>query len=233
MAIRALDYTPPTDICFADYLSALLTADRETVPDDTRYHYRDRLKESFKKYGIEPNSNTLDGTWDIPLNNFSYERTHFESLVRDPTEVFRFLWDNRVALGIDERAYTRVQSVRPCLRIAPDGFGLRETVAEYVQLTRVRADELQQLFPPIGKPPTMPKNVEVTLYGGGTLIFDEYGRIKYHIYNRIFSQLQAERIEYLWRYGYYSDSSKNVNPFAKMHLRRAAEFSNHFIGEEF
>jgi hypothetical protein len=34
MAIRAIDYCPPTDITFSDYLSALLTVDREVVPDD-------------------------------------------------------------------------------------------------------------------------------------------------------------------------------------------------------
>ena len=32
MAIRAIDYCPPTDLTFADYLSALLTVDREVVP---------------------------------------------------------------------------------------------------------------------------------------------------------------------------------------------------------
>jgi hypothetical protein len=31
MTIRALDYTPPVDLRFSDYLSALLTADRELL----------------------------------------------------------------------------------------------------------------------------------------------------------------------------------------------------------
>ena len=37
MAIRAIDYCPTIDVNFADYLSALLTIDREVVPDDSRY----------------------------------------------------------------------------------------------------------------------------------------------------------------------------------------------------
>lgn len=234
MAIRALDYTPPTDIKFSDYLSAILTADKETVPDDTKYNYRQQITQSFKAYGIEPASGEPDGAWESAKDDFKYDRTHFESLMRDPTEIFRFIWDNRVKLKLDDRAYTKVQSVRPCLRISPDGFAMRETVAEYVQMTKVRADELQQMFPPIGKPNRMPKDTEVTLYGGGTLIFDEYGRIKYHIVNNIFSQtLQADRIDYLWRYGYFPEVNSRENLFARMHLNRSAVFSNHFVEEEF
>lgn len=235
MAIRALDYTPPTDIKFSDYLSALLTADKETVPDDSKYSYRQQITQSFRSYGIEPASPEIDGAWQQEEeDDFKYDRTHFESLLRDPTEVFRFIWDNREKLKINDLAYTKVQSVRPCLRITPDGFAMRETVAEYVQMTTVRADELQQLFPPIGKPVRMPKDLEVTLYGGGTLIFDDYGRIKYHIANRLLNQsLQAKRIDYLWRYGYLPEGGKNENLFARMHLGRSAIFSNHFVEEEF
>ena len=234
MAIRALDYTPPTDIKFDDYLSALLTADKETVPDDTKYNYRKQITDSFKAFGIAPASSEADGAWQSATDEFKYDRTHFDSLTRDATEVFRFIWDNRVKLGLDDRAYTKVQSVRPCLRITPDGFVMRETVAEYVQMTKVSAYELQQLFPPIGKPNGMKKDVEIMLYGGGTIIFDEYGRIKYHIANRIFSQTsQADRIDYLWRYGYLPETNSSENMFAKMHLNRSATFSNHFVEEAF
>jgi hypothetical protein len=34
ICIRALDYCPPVDITFGDYLRALITADRDLVPDD-------------------------------------------------------------------------------------------------------------------------------------------------------------------------------------------------------
>lgn len=236
MAIRALDYTPPTDIRFSDYLSAFLTADLETVPDDSKYGYREKITASFRSYGISPSSLHAHGVWEPERNRdlFIYDRTHFESLMREPNEVFRFIWDNRRILGVDERAYTHVQSVRPCLRIAPDGFILRETVAEYVQIIELHASELEQLNPPIGKPDSMPENTPVKLYGGGTLIFDEYGRIKYHIANRIFnSSLVGDRIDYLWKYGHFSRRDMRENAFSTMHLRRSAVFSNHFVEEEF
>ena len=64
MAIRAIDYCPPTDLTFSDYLSALLTIDREVVPDDGKYGYRAALLENFNAYGIAKAGETEDdGTW--------------------------------------------------------------------------------------------------------------------------------------------------------------------------
>jgi hypothetical protein len=53
MLIRALDYCPPFDITFGDYLRALVTADYDMVPDD-RHGYRVALIESFRRWGILP-----------------------------------------------------------------------------------------------------------------------------------------------------------------------------------
>lgn len=53
MCIRALDYCPPFDITFGDYLRALVTADFDMVPDD-RQGYRVALVESFRRWGIVP-----------------------------------------------------------------------------------------------------------------------------------------------------------------------------------
>lgn len=226
MAIRALDYMPPTDIRFHDYLSAILTSDRETVPDDSKYEYRKILRDSFAAYGIKPAEKAdADGYWNMVDGNFSYDRTHFESLLREPNEIFRFIWDNRSNLRLETeedyfgKAYMKVQSVRPCLRIGPDGFIVRETVAEYIQMTTLRADELPDLG--INIISEIPDEMEITLYGGGTLVFDEYGKLKYHIQNSIFSRTnQPERIKYLWRYGYFSNPDFTENIFFKMHLNR-------------
>ena len=58
--------------------------------------------------------------------------------MRDPDEVFRFLWANRAALEVYDQANTRVLSVRPCTRVGPDGFVLHETVSEYLQTLEMR-----------------------------------------------------------------------------------------------
>jgi hypothetical protein len=223
MAIRALDYTPPTDLQFSDYLSALITADKEVVPDDSKYQYRKILLDSFKNYGVEPASiNSPDGSWEGCDAKLTYDRSHFESMMRDPDEVFRFVWENRKALELHEQAYTKVISVRPCLRVGPDGFALRETVAEYIQMMTIQAQELQYFDPPIGKPEGLSKDREVTIYGGGALIFDEYGRLKYHVFNRVENVArQTPRLKYLWKCGYFDDPGGTRNAFARLHLNRS------------
>jgi hypothetical protein len=40
------------------------------------------------------------------------------------------------------------------------------------------------------------------LYGGGVLVFDEYGRLKYHVSNDVFgAERQTARLQYLWESG--------------------------------
>jgi len=53
MCIRALDYCPPFDISFGDFLRAVITADYDTAPNDD-LHYRVAFVESFRKWGIYP-----------------------------------------------------------------------------------------------------------------------------------------------------------------------------------
>jgi hypothetical protein len=53
ICIRALDYCPPVDIVFGEYLRALVTADVDLVPDD-RLGYRTAFIESFRNRGIYP-----------------------------------------------------------------------------------------------------------------------------------------------------------------------------------
>ncbi len=53
MCIRALDYCPPVDLTFGEYLRALITADYDLVHDDD-LGYRIAFVEAFRRYGIYP-----------------------------------------------------------------------------------------------------------------------------------------------------------------------------------
>ncbi len=53
ICIRALDYCPPVDITFGEYLRALITADSDLVPNDPK-HYRVAFIEAFRRRGIFP-----------------------------------------------------------------------------------------------------------------------------------------------------------------------------------
>jgi len=64
MCIRALDYLPPVDVTFFEYLRALITADFDIVTDD-RHNYRVAFVEAFRRRGIYP-VNLNEPTADTP-----------------------------------------------------------------------------------------------------------------------------------------------------------------------
>lgn len=53
MCIRGLDYCPPVDLTFGDYLRAVVTADREINPEDPE-GCRVAFVQSFREWGIAP-----------------------------------------------------------------------------------------------------------------------------------------------------------------------------------
>jgi hypothetical protein len=176
------------------------------------------------------------GAWPLVRGKLRYERVRFESMRIDKEEVFHFLWDNRKQLKLREGAYTEVLTVRACTRVGIDGFTLRETVATYYQVARLTEAELKQkriklpagfaaelakqrleslerrertlrsgvASDPLDEPETEPV---IPIYGGGALIFDEYGKVKYHVHNDVFGARQTQRIKYLWQAGYLRGAS--------------------------
>jgi hypothetical protein len=69
ICIRALDYCPPIDLTFGEYLRALVTADRDLIPDD-RHGYRVAFISAFRDRGIYPpevfNLSVDALTWQAP-----------------------------------------------------------------------------------------------------------------------------------------------------------------------
>ncbi|MDQ0464386.1 hypothetical protein QO010_002167 [Caulobacter ginsengisoli] len=70
MCIRALDYMPPMDVRFGEFLRGIITADTDLIPDD-RLNYRLAFIEAFRNRGIFPDhclSLSPDNLlWDEPL----------------------------------------------------------------------------------------------------------------------------------------------------------------------
>lgn len=77
MCIRALDYCPPVDIDFGDYLRALITADRDVMLHDTR-GYRLAFIDAFRQHGIYPRKlrslSEESLTWDRAHEINKYEK---------------------------------------------------------------------------------------------------------------------------------------------------------------
>lgn len=81
MVIRSLDYCPPVDVNFGDYLRALITADCDLVADDP-LRYRTAVLEAFRRRGIYPREvRTLSVEslrWREPNRR---QRAEFEGLI--------------------------------------------------------------------------------------------------------------------------------------------------------
>lgn len=233
LMIRAIDYLPPVHMDFGDFLSAVLTADKEVCPDDT-YGYRDILLKTFALYGVQPAVSSGDHTWGLgtaagaPIR-FNAGNMDINRWSREA--IFRLIWENQDALGLSRDVYTRVNSVRPCWRIGPDGYVLRETVVEYTQILKgAAAVDVERIMKGAQKdipvmdavPAFMRNGVTVDMEGGGTLIFDEFGNLKFHIHNRLCGTRQPEILQRLWSRGHFS-SETHSNPRRAMtlHLARA------------
>jgi hypothetical protein len=104
MCIRALDYLPPIDVTFVEYLRALITADYDIVGDG--HEYRVAFVEAFRRRGIYPQSldptaaetprtlsvDTLRWTGGIDLSKFTDEerkaiRERYGDIIENPEGV--------------------------------------------------------------------------------------------------------------------------------------------------
>jgi hypothetical protein len=199
VTIKALDYLPPTDVRFGDFASAIATVPAVRLFAGSSLDAGQLAVRSLARYGIRPTSELPNAAWPIVEGSLSYRGLHLDSLQRDPEEVSAFLWANRTALALCPLADTRVQSVRPSLRIWPDGFAARETVAEYLRTLVIPAGELDKLGAAILKSAGMPPGERVKLVGGGVLIFDEYGRLRHHVSNSLLDgDRQTQRLRAFW-----------------------------------
>jgi hypothetical protein len=204
MCIRAIDYLPPVDLSFNDFATALLAADEEVVPDD-RHDYRGTLARTFKRYGIKETRPRKVNTFarrDAP----TYRLIHEDELRIRRDEAFRWIWQNAAPLGVCLDYYLSVEAVTPCARVAPDGFVVNEVVVTYIQKLDGTVAELRELARSRGGelliPPGVSDTTRLELLGGGTLIFDEFGRLRYHQPKPLLDwDRQSRRLDYLVRHG--------------------------------
>jgi hypothetical protein len=94
ICVRALDYCPPVDLTFGEYLRALITADRDLFPDDDR-NYRVAFVEAFRQRGIYP----LD-LRTLSVENLCWRREHEDEL--HPSPAIRAMIDGLHRLTHDQ-----------------------------------------------------------------------------------------------------------------------------------
>jgi hypothetical protein len=196
MIIRALDYLPPVEFEFEDFLIAVLISDRDLFVEDA-HDYRASIVRSFQAFGIE--AFEVDFARRNLQLDLNYQRANAEELRRQPDEVFRFIWDNASALGIDTWYDTAVHDVRAAKRMSEAGFPYTESFATYVQTLDAAALELVDLSHRQGARLVLPAGLDpqtlLRIHGGGVLTFDQFGRAKHHIAKRLFDwERQSRRL---------------------------------------
>ena len=248
MVLRAIDYLPPVELEFADVIDSIVTADRRLSPDD-EFDYRGTLLRVFAGFGIAPPVHRIldeDGVAapraeedepadraetdpDAPTGEIRYEQMNFLALRSSTEEVFAFIWNNAGALGIDVRHATRVDRVLATTRVGSDGLIVSEVLADYTQSIITTAGRL-----PAGmsRPEGMDENARVTLWGGGVLVFDQFGRFRLHQRKPILDvDRQQRRLQVLFDRETHDTrgdfgSSDGVSPderFALLHTRRSPD----------
>jgi hypothetical protein len=199
MVIRAIDYCPPLEFEFEDFVEALIVSDQEAAPTDA-HGYRPTLIEAFKAFDIESRHLVTDLA---ALGTLDYRGLTASELRTREDELFRFLWQNAADVGLDPDYYASVDALRPSFRVSPEGFLLQEVVATYRQMLNGTAAELQALSlkmtgAPLRLPDGLDANTRVQIHGGAAIIFDQFGRAKHQLSKPIFDWgRQARRLEYL------------------------------------
>ncbi len=80
MCIRALDYCPPVDLTFGDFLRGIITADSDLVEDDTR-DYRLAFIDAFRKRGLY-----AQGIKTLSVEGLCYKSLNIGSTVDSTTD---------------------------------------------------------------------------------------------------------------------------------------------------
>ena len=190
ICIRALDYCPPVDILFGDYLRAVITADHHLFPDD-KYSYRAALIDAFRSRGIIPESVTsfseesllwespeFAGNDDIPIcTGLDYdvfstkdEAEERKNQVKNNADALRaFAKKNAKKLGLSTDYPIEVRRFNVMHHVSDNGKFVVELVVQITQSRNVPIDM------------NYPASDSFKFRGGITLILGQGGQVLYTI----------------------------------------------------
>lgn len=209
ICVRALDYCPPVDIQFGDYLRAIVTSDCDAAPNDDG-GYRAALIDAFRARGIRPAGvrsyseealrwETQDAEKILatcpPSKRGDFRKLFMQQLEIDHAQTdeerqakkkkfYKNLWGGAVtfqkALGLAPSPRPYIGSASLLQRMRPDGMFQRLLVAELLQQREEWVDPADHSLD------------KFTFRGGVTLVLTDDGSVKYSIGKRIDDE---ERLE--------------------------------------
>jgi hypothetical protein len=218
--IRAIDYCPPVDIRFGDFLRAMITADYDLVPDDP-FAYREAFIDAFRRRAIFPvNVDSLSEdslVWRPPREPIGeITQLNFANL--------RFRGDPQNAAGAKELLrQARCLGDAICSQSILREFGLisQEEAARLgltvdlpcihsVRSSRRIGPDGQVVFDLVAEVTqsqiVLREAKRIPFYGGSTIILGPSGEVRYVISKSVISETRiAEQVEFV--------HSQNGKPF--------------------
>ncbi len=243
MCIRAIDYCPPVDIRFGDYLRAVITADREMVPDDP-HGYREAWIDAFQQRKVYPDDVPNLGedalVWRPPLTKLpTVDALSFAELAfdGDPGRVPRRNELRRQATEIG-KLVTHPDFMSEFGLVDPEGrkpAGVEEVGIPSVQSVRVARrvgpdstvafDLVAEVTQRVVR---RHKGKRFELYGGATVLIGPWGNVTYVIRKRAMHEYRdAQALDFITSLEgrtYWNSKGAFVTPrraaFKLVHKRR-------------
>ena len=207
ICIRAIDYCPPADMEFGEYLRAMITADGDLEKSD-KWGFREALMRSFRRREIFPDHvhfMTEDAVrWQPPdsalrIPELAFSELRFDGEPGRPTDA-KELERQANALGkfVTDPAHARVfHLVTPSERLPKGIVQAPPPMVESVRVARRAAPEGRILFDLVGEvTQTCTVQLKDDLFemnGGCTVVIDPQGNVRYAIYKKFTSDDRRAR----------------------------------------
>jgi len=200
ICVRAIDYCPPVDVRFGDFLRALITADVDSVPDD-KLGYRDAITKAFAQHGIYGERARSMGEDDLlwqapsmciePIRALSFGQIQFDGDPARPVNA-KEMCRQAHALGelVVQERYAREFGLLSPLDAAFQSGDYELPSIESVRTLRRVGPDRSVLFETVaevvqGRWVALSSGERFRFYGGSTLILDSQGSIRYIIRKRV------------------------------------------------
>ena len=213
MCIRAIDYCPPVDISLGEYLRAVITADKDVVPDDV-WAYREAWIDAFRHHHIYPTrvadlsedsllwrslKNKHPEVWNQPIEGLAFRELKFSGDPAWPADAEELKRQAKVLGDIVTRpqwmhVFGLVKPGDPVL----DGDEVMLPKIQSIRSSRRVGPSGQIVFDIVAEVTQKRKaqfkgtQETCTFYGGSTIIIDPDGRIRYVIDKKVTDRIRRD-----------------------------------------
>ncbi len=208
ICVRAIDYCPPVDVRFGDYLRAMITADFDVVPED-KWGYREAIVRAFGERGIYG-----EGTQSMAEDELLWNRPKSSEMpIVEELSLGSMKLDGDPAKPTDEQEMRKQAEAIGKLVCNPkwaEEFGLvspaderfqrdgyTKPVIESVRTSRRAGPDRHVVFDTVAEVVqsrivTLENGNTLEFYGGSTLIFGPVGELRLIVRKRVDKDIRLD-----------------------------------------